>query len=148
MTASVTVTQPMIDAFAEITGDRQWIHTDPARAARTAAGGTVAHGMLVAALIPPLVAEAIDDFDEVRAFESAHAESATTEVINLGLERLAFAHPVPPGGVLTADARPRRVADRGAELDVDADVTVWLAGERRRIAAAGVLRLRYRTVTA
>ncbi|CAM3847892.1 MaoC/PaaZ C-terminal domain-containing protein [Tsukamurella strandjordii] len=133
MTASVTVTQPMIDAFAEITGDRQWIHTDPARAARTAAGGTVAHGMLVAALIPPLVAEAIDDFDEVRAFESAHAESATTEVINLGLERLAFAHPVPPGG---------------AELDVDADVTVWLAGERRRIAAAGVLRLRYRTVTA
>jgi acyl dehydratase len=141
----VTVTQQMIDAFAEITGDRQWIHTDVERALASAAGGTVAHGMLVAALIPPLVADTVDAFDEVRAFDAEHPGA---EVINLGLERLSFAHPVPPGGVLTADARQRRSAARPGELDIETDVTVWLAGQRRRIAAAGVLRLRYRAATA
>ncbi|WP_148281473.1 MaoC/PaaZ C-terminal domain-containing protein [Tsukamurella sp. 1534] len=142
---SVTVTQPMIDAFAEITGDRQWIHTDVDRAARAAAGGTVAHGMLVASLIPPLAADSIDDFAEVRAFTGKHPE---VEVINLGVDRLSFAHPVRPGTVLTAEARPRRVEERGYEVDVAVDVTVWLVGERRRIAAAGTLRLRYRAAGA
>jgi acyl dehydratase len=40
------VTQDEIDAFAEATGDHQWIHVDPERAAQTPFGGTIAHGLL------------------------------------------------------------------------------------------------------
>ena len=50
----VEVTQAMIDAFAQATGDRQFIHIDPVRAAQTPFGGTVAHGFLTLSLIPLL----------------------------------------------------------------------------------------------
>jgi len=50
----VEVTQAMIDKFAEATGDRQFIHVDPARAAMTPFGGTIAHGFLTLSLMPLL----------------------------------------------------------------------------------------------
>jgi acyl dehydratase len=46
------VTQDEIDAFAEATGDHQWIHVDPERAAQTPFGGTIAHGLLTLSLGP------------------------------------------------------------------------------------------------
>ncbi|MGZ5496088.1 MAG: MaoC/PaaZ C-terminal domain-containing protein [Candidatus Aminicenantales bacterium] len=46
------VTQERIDAFAAATEDRQWIHVDPERAARSPLGGTVAHGFLLLSLVP------------------------------------------------------------------------------------------------
>ena len=54
----LTVTQEMVDRFAEITGDDQWIHVDPVRAERESPfGGTVAHGYLTLALIPRFARE-------------------------------------------------------------------------------------------
>lgn len=50
----VEVTQEMIDKFADATGDHQFIHVDPARAAETPLGGTVAHGFLTLSLMPML----------------------------------------------------------------------------------------------
>ena len=50
----VTVTQTMIDTFADATGDHQFIHVDPARAAETPFGGTIAHGFLTLSLLPML----------------------------------------------------------------------------------------------
>ncbi|WP_315760881.1 MaoC family dehydratase [Sphingomonas sp. Y38-1Y] len=50
----VTVGQSMIDAFAEATGDRQYIHVDTVRAAATPFGGTIAHGFLTLSLMPML----------------------------------------------------------------------------------------------
>lgn len=50
----VEVTQAMIDKFAEATGDHQFIHVDPARAAMTPFGGTIAHGFLTLSLMPLL----------------------------------------------------------------------------------------------
>jgi len=50
----VTVTQAMIDRFADLTDDHQFIHVDPVRAASTPFGGTVAHGFLVLALLAKL----------------------------------------------------------------------------------------------
>jgi len=51
----LTVTQPMIDAFAEATGDHNWIHVDVARAKKEMPGGkTIAHGYLTLSLIPKL----------------------------------------------------------------------------------------------
>lgn len=53
----VEVTQDMIDKFAEATGDHQFIHVDPARAALTPFGGTIAHGFLTLSLMPLLSAK-------------------------------------------------------------------------------------------
>ena len=50
----VEVTQAMIDKFAEATGDHQFIHVDPAAAAMTPFGGTIAHGSLTLSLMPLL----------------------------------------------------------------------------------------------
>ena len=52
----VEVTQTMIDTFAEATGDHQFIHVDPVRAAQTPFGGTIAHGFLSLSLMPMLAA--------------------------------------------------------------------------------------------
>ncbi len=52
----VEVTQAMIDTFAEATGDHQFIHVDPVRAAQTPFGGTIAHGFLSLSLMPMLAA--------------------------------------------------------------------------------------------
>ncbi|RYD61430.1 MAG: MaoC family dehydratase [Sphingomonadales bacterium] len=53
----VEVTQKMIDTFADATGDHQFIHVDPVRAAQTPFGGTIAHGFLSLSLMPMLAAK-------------------------------------------------------------------------------------------
>jgi acyl dehydratase len=53
----VEVTQAMIDQFAQATGDHQFIHVDPVRAAETPFGGTIAHGFLSLSLMPMLAAQ-------------------------------------------------------------------------------------------
>ncbi|MDX2285763.1 MAG: MaoC family dehydratase [Bacteroidia bacterium] len=79
------VTQAQIDAFAEATGDHQWIHTDPARAAReTLFGGTIAHGFLTLSLAPALLSEILE-LPFVRMG------------INYGCNQVRFISPVPAG---------------------------------------------------
>ncbi|MET0816041.1 MAG: MaoC family dehydratase [Solirubrobacteraceae bacterium] len=80
----VTITQDTVDAFAEVTGDRQWIHTDPARAAVSTFRGTIAHGYLTLALAPALL-------DQVLPLEEF------AMVVNYGLDRLRFPAPLPVG---------------------------------------------------
>lgn len=76
----MTIDQARIDLFAEATGDHQWIHVDPARAAQGPFGKTVAHGFLTLSLIPPL-------FHDALAIPARLA-------INYGLDRVRFPHPV------------------------------------------------------
>lgn len=81
----LTVDQPMIDAFAEATGDRQWIHVDVERARRELAGGsTIAHGYLLLALLPRL--EKMIWTIELRS-----------RGLNYGLDRVRFVSPVQAG---------------------------------------------------
>lgn len=81
----VTVDQPMIDDFARVTGDQQWIHIDVERAKREAPSGkTIAHGYLTLSLIPRLV----NSLYEVRRKARA---------INYGLDKVRFLSPVPAG---------------------------------------------------
>lgn len=80
----VAVTQDRIDRFADATGDHQWIHVDPERAARSPFGGTIAHGFLTLSLIPYLTAETL-------AFPPARM------TINYGLNRVRFTAPVRAG---------------------------------------------------
>jgi acyl dehydratase len=56
----LTIDQRRIDLFAEATGDHQWIHVDPERAAAGPYGSTIAHGYLTISLVPVLVADGVD----------------------------------------------------------------------------------------
>jgi acyl dehydratase len=76
------VTQKDIDAFAEATGDHQWIHVDPERAKETPFGGTIAHGYYTLSLAPKLN----DEIFEMDGFVMA---------INYGLNKVRFPAPVP-----------------------------------------------------
>jgi acyl dehydratase len=83
----VTIEQPRIDQFAQATGDHQWIHIDPARAAAGPFGATIAHGFLTLSLLP-LMSEQAFDIADVRMG------------VNYGLNRVRFPNPVRVGSRL------------------------------------------------
>lgn len=76
------VTQAAIDAFAQATGDHQWIHTDPDRARAGPFGRTIAHGYYTLSLAPALLAEVLP----LDGFAMA---------VNYGLNRVRFSAPLP-----------------------------------------------------
>jgi acyl dehydratase len=81
----LTVDQARIDAFAEATEDRQFIHTDPAAAALTPFGGTIAHGFLSLSLLSRMAAEAMLIPQGVKM------------AVNYGFDRVRFLAPVKSG---------------------------------------------------
>jgi acyl dehydratase len=82
----ITVDQARIDAFAAATGDHQWIHTDPVRAAAESPfGTTIAHGFLTLSLLPMLMHQCV----------AVHAPLKMT--INYGLNKLRYPTPVKAG---------------------------------------------------
>lgn len=86
----VTITQEQIDSFAAVTGDRQWIHVDGARARRESPyGNTVAHGFLTLAMLSGLLSQAI-------------TVQGATMSINYGLNRVRFPAPVVAGSRIRA----------------------------------------------
>jgi len=84
MSAWRTLDQATIDAFAQATGDRQWIHVDPERAATGPFGTTIAHGFLTLSLCAAML-------DEVLEVHGASMQ------VNYGLDRVRFPAPVPAG---------------------------------------------------
>jgi len=92
-----TIDQQRIDAFADATGDHQWIHVDPERAADGPFGTTIAHGYLTLSMLPGLMGE-IWRFEGVRMG------------INYGLNRVRFPSPVPAGSRIRAVARLKEAA--------------------------------------
>jgi len=102
------VDQARIDLFAEATGDRQWIHTDPARAAAGPFGATVAHGFLTLSLLPVL-------------FETGFVIDDIRMGVNYGLNRVRFAAPVRAGSRLRGRFRllAYEPLDGGAQLTVE-----------------------------
>ena len=59
----LTIDQERINLFAEATGDFQFIHVDPEKAAKTPFGGTIAHGFLTLSLIPKLIEDILDHYE-------------------------------------------------------------------------------------
>jgi acyl dehydratase len=78
----MVVDQARIDGFADATGDRQWIHVDPERAATGPFGTTIAHGFLTLSLLPVLQ-------------HQLYAVEGVTMAVNVGLNRVRFMAPVP-----------------------------------------------------
>jgi acyl dehydratase len=83
----VQVTQEQVNAFADVTGDHQYIHVDPERARQTMFGGTVAHGYLTLSMLPLLGRER----------EGVKIDLGGRMSVNYGLNRVRFPNPVPVG---------------------------------------------------
>jgi acyl dehydratase len=81
----LVISQDRIDAFADCTEDRQWIHVDPERAARGPLGGTVAHGFLLLSLLPYF------------NLENEVFSGRVRMAVNYGLDRVRFPRPVRAG---------------------------------------------------
>ena len=97
----LVVDQARIDAFADATEDRQFIHIDPAAAAQTPFGGTIAHGFLTLSLLSRMAADAMLIPDGVKM------------AVNYGLDRVRFLAPVRSGsrvrGRFTLDSIEEKV---------------------------------------
>ncbi|MEW2329712.1 MaoC family dehydratase [Micromonospora chersina] len=109
------ITQRQIDAFAEATGDHQWIHVDPVRAARSPFGGTIAHGYLTLSLVPMLVWQ-------------VYRVEGLTMGVNYGANKLRFPAPVPVDSEVRAGVELLSLVPGGGGYQLTAKVTVELAG--------------------
>jgi len=114
------VSQAMVDGFAELTGDDQWIHVDVDRARRESPyGGTIAHGYLVLSLIPVLCRD-------------IYGLSGLTRRINYGLDKVRFPSAVPCGARVRAALRFGAMAPTGdGGLRYVSHVTIEVEGGER-----------------
>lgn len=92
------VTQDEINAFADATGDHQWIHVDPARAAETPFGGTIAHGLYTLSVGPKLVGDLF-------------TTTGIAFALNYGYDKVRFPAPLPCGSKLRMVATLKSVDD-------------------------------------
>lgn len=126
------LSQSIVDRFAEVTQDDQFIHTDPVRARDTPFGGTIAHGFLTLSLLSAMV------YDAVPAIEGV------TMGVNYGFDRIRFVSPVRVG----ARVRTRFVLvafeERSpGEVQSTLDVTVEIEGQAKPALVATWLSRRY-----
>jgi acyl dehydratase len=120
-----TIDQAQIDRFADATGDRQYIHVDPRRAAvESPYKTTIAHGFLTLALVPRL-AESLPKGDP-------DALAGVAVAINYGLNRVRFPAPVKVGSRVRLRRRPLSVEPRGPHVLLLAhEDTVEVEGQDR-----------------
>ncbi len=124
----LVVGQDMIDRFADVTGDHQWIHVDRERAAAGPFGGTIAHGFLTLSLLPALSPQ---DWLAIPGVIGA---------LNYGLNRVRFLTPVRAGSRVRGRVRMRSLEARGGgRVLVGNEATVEIEGEERPALVAETL---------
>ncbi|MGW3137020.1 MaoC family dehydratase [Streptomyces sp. NPDC001139] len=111
----IEVTQERIDTFADATGDHQWIHVDPERAAEGPFGAPIAHGYLTLSLFIPLFTELLD------------VQGVTTKV-NYGLNKVRFPSPVKVGSRIRLAARLAQVEEVPGGVQITVDGTIEIEG--------------------
>ena len=117
---AVEVTQEMINRFAELTGDHQWIHVDVERAKRESPfRGTIAHGFLTLSLLPRMHGSA--------TWKLTGYGNAT----NYGANKLRFVSPVPAGSKVHAHSRLIGVEAHPKGTQITQDVQVHVVGQER-----------------
>jgi acyl dehydratase len=126
----LTIEQARIDEFARATGDHQWIHVDPVRAAAGPFGATVAHGFLTLSLLPLFS-------------ETGFSIADVTMGINYGLNRVRFAAPVRVGSRMRVHFKllSFEPLDGGAQLTVQA--TFEIEGQTKPACVAESVSRRY-----
>jgi acyl dehydratase len=128
----VTVDQPMIDKFAEATGDHQWIHVDVERAKREMPDGkTIAHGYLTLTMVPRLAATL------VRVQKRRHG-------INYGSNKVRFISPVQAGARVRLRQRLLSVEDVANNgVRVTSEMTIEIEGQERPALVAETIGVQY-----
>jgi acyl dehydratase len=119
----IEVDQTRIDRFAEATGDHQWIHVDPERAAQGPFRTTIAHGFLTLSLIPSLTP---------RLFSVEGVRMG----VNYGLNKVRFPAPVPVGSRLRATAKIAEVSEAGGGVQLVSQVTIEREGGEKPVCVA------------
>ena len=115
---AVEVTQEMINRFADLTGDHQWIHVDVERAKRESPfGGTIAHGFLTLSLLPRMRSK------------QTWAITGFGNATNYGANKLRFVSPVPAGSKIQSHARLVAVEARPTGTQVTQDIQVHVVGK-------------------
>jgi acyl dehydratase len=129
------VTQERIDAFATATGDHQWIHTDPARAAvESPYKATIAHGYLTLSLYPLL--RGLVDADKPLF-------PGVTRVINYGLDKLRFPNAVRAGSKVRARCVLVKAEPVPGGLQLTEQYTVEIEGEAKPACVAEAIMRAY-----
>lgn len=107
----ITIDQQRIDLFAQATGDHQWIHVDPVRAAAGPFKTTVAHGFLTLSLLPEMAA-------------NAYAVADRRMGVNYGLNKVRFPSPVPVGSRLRGHFKllEYKPIEGGAQLTIELSI--------------------------
>ncbi|WP_293661909.1 MaoC family dehydratase [Rhodoferax sp. OV413] len=125
------VTQEQIRLFAQATGDQQWIHVDPERAAKGPFGTTVAHGFLTLSLIPQFL-------------ESSLAMGDVQMSVNCGLNKVRFVAPVPVMSRLRAHFKllATELLERGGVQQIW-EVTVEIEGHKKPACVAELVLRQY-----
>ena len=122
------VTQENIDLFANATGDQQWIHTDPKRAAAGPFGTPIAHGFLTLSMISML------------AWEVFTVENIPV-TINYGLNRVRFPAPTPVGSMVRAEVELVEVTRTDKGIQVIQNVTIERQGHPKPVCVAQTVTL-------
>ncbi len=112
------VTQERVDAFADATGDHQWIHVDVERARTGPFGGTIAHGYLTLSLIPQFT-------PQLFALDTPGAK------LNYGVNKVRFPHPVRVGSRIRAGASIVEVSDVPAGKQMVTRYTIEIEGQAK-----------------
>ena len=120
------ITQAQVDQFADATGDHQWIHVDPVKAASGPFGGTIAHGYLTLSLVPLFVSE-VYSLEGVRM------------AVNYGTNKVRFPAPVLVGSQVRGSVTLDSVEPSSLGYTVAATVTVEVGGGTKPACVAQTL---------
>ena len=123
------ITQDRIDAFADATSDRQWIHVDSGRArTETPFGATIAHGFLTLSLLSTLMRDAV-------------TVDGPRMTLNYGLNRVRFVSPVPSGSRIRARVALATIDDMGDSIQATWGVTIEReGGDKPAVVAEWIVR--------
>lgn len=125
----IEVTQEMINQFADVTRDHQWIHIDVERATKEI-GGTIAHGFLTVSLMPAM------------AYELMTIEGVSRG-INYGFDKLRFTDVVRPGERIRMRQTITKVEDKAGGVSITRDCVVEIEGKERPALVAEWISLVY-----
>src|SRR6201992_2942442 len=126
------ITQEQINAFADATGDHQWIHIDTERAAKEMPGGkTIAHGYLTLSLIPWLTGGML-------------RIDGVTRGINYGSNKVRFTNMVPVGSKVRARQKMLGADPKGGGLQMTNEVTIEIEGQQRPACVAETISIIYK----
>jgi acyl dehydratase len=120
------VTQADVDAFADVTGDHQWIPVDVERAKESPFGGTIAHGYFTLSLIPLLSRQVF-------------GMEGFTFALNYGLNRVRFPSPMPVGGKVRCTVKVAEVQEIPGGAQTTMEMTLEREGGEKPVCVAETL---------